>query len=309
MWPGCEEPEHRRILPNRKSSLQRLIRKLQVPYGETACFACEAAPSGCGVYRGIIGTGHDCQVVAPGLIPRKPGDRVKTDRRAAVSLAPLQGVGSRGRSPAGHRRIPNWIGPPGCTADEARFVPIEANRLPAAADAWERYRHAPEPDRLVRLATLQAEFEALHPFLDGNGRLGRIPVPLCPWEAGMVRVQVPYISAYFEARHDAYCDALMAVPPTTIGRVGARGRSGSRTKKTWPGCRQSSACMVPEGPRHRAAPFPIRDPGPRPGIRMAGIPGHGLRRTFVRGTEDSRRVAGSRRRQGPPSSVCASRRS
>ena len=63
--------------------------------------------------------------------------------------------------------------------------------------------HVPEPDRLVRLATLQAEFEALHPFLDGNGRLRRIPVPLCPWEAGMVRAQLPYISAYFEARHDA----------------------------------------------------------------------------------------------------------
>ena len=188
VWPGCEEPEHRGILPNRKSSLQRLIRKLQVPYGETARFAYEAAPSGCGVYRGIIGTGHDCQVVALGLIPRKPGDRVKTDRRAAVSLAPLQGVGSRSRSPAGHRRIPNWIGPPCCTADQARFVPIEANRLHAAADAWERYMHSPEPDRPVRLATLRAEFEALHPFLDGNGRLGRIPVPLFPWEADMVRV-------------------------------------------------------------------------------------------------------------------------
>lgn len=76
-WPGRKEPEYRGILSNRKSTLQRLIRELQGPYGEAVSFAYEAGPSGYGVYRETIKARHDCQVVARGRIPRKPGDRVR----------------------------------------------------------------------------------------------------------------------------------------------------------------------------------------------------------------------------------------
>ena len=123
----------------------------------------------------------------------------------------LSGVRGQGKSPGAYRRIPNWIGPPGCTMDEARFVPVEASRLPEAMDAWERYIHADAPDKLVQLAVLHAEFEAVHPFLDGNGRLGRMLVPLFLWQAGLVRAPMFYISAYFEARQNAYYDGLLAV--------------------------------------------------------------------------------------------------
>ena len=123
----------------------------------------------------------------------------------------LRGVRGRGKSPGAYRRIPNWIGPQGCTIDEARFVPIAANRLPEAMGAWERYIHANEPDKLVQLAILHAEFEALHPFLDGNGRLGRMFVPLFLWQTGLVRAPVFYISAYFESRRDAYYNGLLSV--------------------------------------------------------------------------------------------------
>ena len=123
----------------------------------------------------------------------------------------LSGVRGQGKSPGSYRRIPNWIGPPGCTVDEARFVPVEANELPEAMDAWERYIHTETPDKLVQLAVLHAEFEALHPFLDGNGRLGRMLVPLFLWQAGLIRAPMFYISAYFEARRDAYYDGLLAV--------------------------------------------------------------------------------------------------
>ena len=92
-WPGREEPEYRGVVPNRRSSLLRLVRRLQGRHGEAVSFAYEAGPCGYGVYREIIQTGHDCQVVAPSLIPRKPGDRVKTDRRDAVSLARLHRAG------------------------------------------------------------------------------------------------------------------------------------------------------------------------------------------------------------------------
>ena len=77
--------------------------------------------------------------------------------------------------------------------------------------AWERYIHEDTPDRLVQLAVLHAEFEALHPFLDGNGRLGRMLVPLFLWQHSLIRAPMFYISAYFEARRDSYYDGLLAV--------------------------------------------------------------------------------------------------
>ena len=92
-WPGREVPEYRGIVANRRSSLQKLIRSLQGPHGEAVSFAYEAGPCGYGVYHETTATGHDCQVVAPSLIPRKAGDRVKTDHRDAVSLARLHRAG------------------------------------------------------------------------------------------------------------------------------------------------------------------------------------------------------------------------
>ena len=92
-WPGRAEPEYRGIILNRCRSVQKLIHGLQGPHGEALSFAYEAGPCGYGVYREITGTGHDCQVVAPGLVPRKPADRVKTDRRDALMLARLHRAG------------------------------------------------------------------------------------------------------------------------------------------------------------------------------------------------------------------------
>ena len=123
----------------------------------------------------------------------------------------LRGVRGEGKAPGEYRRTPNWIGPPGCAVDEATFVPIGADKLPDAMSAWERYIHRNAIDRLVQLAVLHAEFEALHPFLDGNGRLGRMLVPLFLWQHGLIRAPMFYISAYFEARRDAYYEGLLAV--------------------------------------------------------------------------------------------------
>ncbi len=123
----------------------------------------------------------------------------------------LDGVRGEGQSPGEFRRIPNWIGPTGCTIDQAKFVPIGADKLPEAMSAWERYIHDNAADQLVQLAILHAEFEALHPFLDGNGRLGRMLVPLFLWQRGLIRAPMFYISAYFETHRDAYYDGLLAV--------------------------------------------------------------------------------------------------
>ena len=123
----------------------------------------------------------------------------------------LQGVRGQGKQPGEYRAIPNWIGPPGCPIEEARFVPVSADKLQEAMGLWETYIHDEAPDRLVQLAILHAEFEALHPFLDGNGRLGRMCVPLFMFNKGLINLPTFYISAFFEANRDEYYDKLLAV--------------------------------------------------------------------------------------------------
>lgn len=123
----------------------------------------------------------------------------------------LDGVRGHGKSPGEYRRIANWIGCPGCTIEEARFIPIEANHLPEAMGTWEKYVHEKVPDRLVQLAILHAEFEALHPFLDGNGRLGRMLVPLFMVQMGLIQSPMFYISAFFERNKDEYLEKLLAI--------------------------------------------------------------------------------------------------
>ena len=123
----------------------------------------------------------------------------------------LSGARGKSRSPGEYRKVQNWIGPPECKMADAVFVPVGADKLPDAMGAWEKYLHADAPDLLVQAAVLHAEFEALHPFADGNGRLGRMLIPLFLWRREMIRRPVFYISAYFEARRDEYYERLLAV--------------------------------------------------------------------------------------------------
>lgn len=123
----------------------------------------------------------------------------------------LSSVRGKDKAPGEYRRGPNWIGSPGRTIAEARFVPIDAQKLPDAMSAWEQYLHCNAADQLVQLAILHAEFEALHPFLDGNGRLGRMLVPLFLWQRKLIQRPMFYISAYFETHRDDYYEGLLAV--------------------------------------------------------------------------------------------------
>jgi len=123
----------------------------------------------------------------------------------------MQGVRGQNKAPGEYRRIPNWIGPAGCTLEQARFVPPSAERVPDAMSAWEKYLHSAVPDLLVQLAILHAEFEAIHPFFDGNGRLGRLLVPLFLVEKKLLSSPNFYISAFLESHRDEYYDRLLAV--------------------------------------------------------------------------------------------------
>lgn len=99
----------------------------------------------------------------------------------------------------------------GTQATMGEVLEFEAEKLPDAMGAWEKYLHATAPDRLVQLAVIHAEFEAMHPFLDGNGRLGRMLVPLFLYQTNLISSPMFYISAYLEANRDEYYDRLMYV--------------------------------------------------------------------------------------------------
>ncbi|MEZ5404853.1 MAG: Fic/DOC family N-terminal domain-containing protein [Verrucomicrobiia bacterium] len=106
------------------------------------------------------------------------------------------------------RKTQNWIGRPGSTQENAQFVPPAAHLLPEYLDNWEKYYHADESDALVQLAIIHAQFELLHPFLDGNGRLGRILIPLFLYEKKILFQPVFYLSSYLERYREIYIEQL-----------------------------------------------------------------------------------------------------
>ncbi|MDV3351759.1 Fic/DOC family N-terminal domain-containing protein [Leptothoe sp. LEGE 181152] len=127
----------------------------------------------------------------------------------------LQGVRGRNRSPGEFRRIQNWIGPSGCPQEQARFIPIAPQQLAEGMGKWNEFINDKDfPDQLVQLAIVHAEFESLHPFLDGNGRLGRLIVPLFLFEKKLLSSPSFYMSAYLEANRDTYYNQLLNISAT-----------------------------------------------------------------------------------------------
>jgi len=125
----------------------------------------------------------------------------------------MQGVRGYNKAPGKYRRLPDtcWIGPPGSTVETARYIPCPVEELNSAMDALESYMHEGAPDTLVQLAIVHAEFEAIHPFLDGNGRMGRLLVPLFLFTKELLSFPSFYISEYLESHRNEYYDGLLAV--------------------------------------------------------------------------------------------------
>jgi Fic family protein len=128
-----------------------------------------------------------------------------------MHVALMAGVRGRNKDPGEYRRIQNWIGAGDSSLDTARFVPAGADRLGEAMTAWEKYVHGHELDALVQLAVTHAEFEAIHPFLDGNGRLGRLLIPLFLYEKKILNSPNFYMSAYLESNREEYYARLLSV--------------------------------------------------------------------------------------------------
>jgi len=121
----------------------------------------------------------------------------------------LRGVRGRHRRPGELRKSPVWIG--GDTLNNAVFVPPPPDTMPEALRDLESFVHEQPMPLLVQVALVHYQFEAIHPFLDGNGRLGRILIPLLLVERGVLPEPLPYLSAYFEQNRSEYYDRLNAI--------------------------------------------------------------------------------------------------
>lgn len=124
----------------------------------------------------------------------------------------MSGVRGEKATPGEFRRSQNWIRPPGSTLSSAAYVPPPHTELAATLGDWERFLHVPDvmPD-LIQCAVMHEQFEAIHPFLDGNGRVGRLLITLFLLERGRLSQPLLYLSAYIEARRDEYYALLQGV--------------------------------------------------------------------------------------------------
>lgn len=123
----------------------------------------------------------------------------------------MEGVRGADRHPGEFRRCQNWIGP-GHDIHDATYVPPPHGHLQRALDAFERFVNMPtEFPLLVRLAMIHYQFEAIHPFEDGNGRLGRLLIPLLLDSERALPHPVLYLSAYFERYRREYNGHLLSV--------------------------------------------------------------------------------------------------
>jgi Fic family protein len=124
----------------------------------------------------------------------------------------MRGVRGDAQTPGEFRTSQNWIGTPGCTLMDATYVPPPVEEMLTALDLFEKYLHT-ESDYppLIRMALIHYHFEAIHPFLDGNGRIGRLLVSLLLCTDGLLPHPMLYLSAFFEQHRQEYYRLLLGV--------------------------------------------------------------------------------------------------
>src|SRR2546428_2246765 len=120
----------------------------------------------------------------------------------------MTGVRGGHAIPGEFRKTQNWIGPPGCTLENATYVPPPPEVLGECLSAWEKFLHDHSLPVLVQAALMHIQFEAIHPFLDGNGRVGRLLFTLFLVERDVLPTPLLYLSAFFEATRGDYYDRL-----------------------------------------------------------------------------------------------------
>lgn len=124
----------------------------------------------------------------------------------------MEGVRGGQATPGEFRRSQNWIGRPGCGLNDATFVPPPVPEMQEALSSLEAYLHAEGSlPPLIRIAAIHYQFESIHPFLDGNGRVGRLLISLLLSYWNLLPLPLLYLSAYFERNRQEYYARLLAV--------------------------------------------------------------------------------------------------
>lgn len=123
----------------------------------------------------------------------------------------MNSVRGADKSPGEFRREQNWIGSVGCTIEQASFVPPSPLQLLDHLQAWEAYIASGDVDVLLQCAVVHAQFELIHPFKDGNGRIGRLLIPLFLYQKRALASPMFYLSDYLEGHREAYYAHLQAI--------------------------------------------------------------------------------------------------
>lgn len=123
----------------------------------------------------------------------------------------LDGVRGEDKNPGEFRKTQNWIGPPGGSLKNAKFIPPNVSDMNEAMSKLENYIHEDESNHLIKIALAHYQFETIHPFLDGNGRVGRLLIGLMLKEYKLLKSDILYISYYFKRNRMEYYDRLMDV--------------------------------------------------------------------------------------------------
>ena len=123
----------------------------------------------------------------------------------------MDSVRGQNKAPGEFRKDQNWIGRQGCTIEEATFVPPSPFQLPNYLESWQAYMEANDFDVLAQTAIVHAQFELLHPFKDGNGRIGRLLIPLFLFSKGRLSSPMFYLSDFLEANREEYYQRLSAI--------------------------------------------------------------------------------------------------
>jgi len=123
----------------------------------------------------------------------------------------LSGVRGGNAQPGELRKIQNWIGPQGCTLKEATFVPPPPQQLEAILGQFEKSLHDESLPALLQIGMAHAQFETIHPFLDGNGRVGRLLIAFMLYQKEILETPVLYISHYFKKYRQQYYEQLQSV--------------------------------------------------------------------------------------------------
>jgi Fic family protein len=123
----------------------------------------------------------------------------------------MTGVRGDHATPGEFRRTQNWIGKPGCTLMDASYVPPPPDALLHHLGQWEDFLHEESVPPLVHAALMHYQFEAIHPFLDGNGRVGRLLITISLCSRGVLPEPLLYLSAFFDATRREYYEGLQQV--------------------------------------------------------------------------------------------------